>query len=67
MNFDLQRVIASKRAYRQKLAARPIAEKLELLDELRARTLAIQRASTATRNLGAVREPTVPYQDARHT
>lgn len=57
MNFDLQRVLASKRAYRQKLAARPIAEKLELLDQLRARALVIQRATAATRNPGVVMEP----------
>ena len=45
MSFDLQRMLASKRALRQKLADRPLAEKLRLLDELRAAALAIRRAS----------------------
>src|SRR5437660_1022103 len=31
MTFDLERIWASKRAYRQTLAAKPIAEKLRLL------------------------------------
>ncbi len=47
MSFDLQRMIESKRAYRQKLASRPITEKLRLLDELRARALDLRRASPA--------------------
>ena len=47
MSFDFQRVLASKQAYRQKRAARPVAEKLRLLDELRARALAIRRSSVA--------------------
>jgi len=35
MNFDLQKILESKRACRRDLAARPIGEKLpELLDEL---------------------------------
>jgi hypothetical protein len=38
MTFDLERVIASKRAYRQRLAMRPIGEKLRLLDAARPRT-----------------------------
>ena len=45
MSFDLQRMLESKRALRQKLAARPVAEKLRLLDELRAAALAIRRAA----------------------
>ena len=42
MSFDLQRILESKRALRRKLAARPVAEKLRLLDELRDRALAIR-------------------------
>ena len=45
MSFDLQRMLASKRALRQKLAARPVAEKLRLLDELRERELSIRRVA----------------------
>lgn len=48
MNFDLQKIIASKRALRRDLAARPLAEKLRLLDVLRERELAIRgRRETA--------------------
>jgi hypothetical protein len=61
MNFDLQRVLESKRAFRQKLAAKPLAEKLRLLDELRARALAIRRSAAAARDLGKVSEPPADY------
>jgi hypothetical protein len=43
--FCLSRVLASKSAYRRQLAARPLGEKLHLLDELRERALAIHRAA----------------------
>jgi hypothetical protein len=36
---DLQAILESKRRYRQRLAARPIAEKLGMLDALRERAL----------------------------
>jgi len=45
MSFDLQRVLESKRALRQQLAARPVAEKLRMLDDLRERALALRGAS----------------------
>lgn len=45
MTFDLARILQSKREIRQRLAARPIAEKLAMLDALRERTLAIRPAS----------------------
>ena len=47
MTFDLARILESKRAYRCKLAALPIAEKLVLLEELRDRTVAINLAAAA--------------------
>lgn len=56
MNFDLQRMLASKRAFRQKLAAKPVAEKLRLLDELRASALTIRRSSPVVRDPGMVAE-----------
>ena len=62
MNFDLQRMLESKRAFRQELAARPVVEKLRLLDELRARALVIRRASTALREPGVVSDPTSEYR-----
>jgi len=48
MSFDIQRILESKRALRQRLAARPVVEKLRLLDAMRERALAIRNASPAT-------------------
>jgi len=45
VTFDLQRILDSKRAHRQRLAARPIGEKLRLLDDLRERALALRAAT----------------------
>ena len=42
MTFDLHKILASKRALRRNLAARPIGEKLRLLDALREREIAIR-------------------------
>ncbi len=42
MSFDLKKILESKRALRRHLAARPVAEKLRLLDALRERQLAIR-------------------------
>lgn len=66
-DFDLTRVLESKRAYRQQLATRPLAEKLRLLDELRARALAIQRASRSNHpsGLSQVGESSTPYDSKR--
>jgi hypothetical protein len=55
MTFDWQKVTESKKAYRKKLAARPIAEKLRLLDAMRERALAI-RSATVTKTT-RVEEP----------
>jgi len=43
----MQRILESKRAYRHALAAKPIAEKLRMLDALRERALAIRRSAPA--------------------
>ncbi|MBE0540510.1 MAG: hypothetical protein IH623_03905 [Verrucomicrobia bacterium] len=48
MTFDLAKIRQSKREFRQRLAARPIEEKLALLDALRERALAIRPARAAT-------------------
>jgi len=45
VKVDLERVSQRKRDFRRLAAARPIAEKLRMLDALRERTLAIRRAS----------------------
>ena len=42
MSFDLDRILESKRALRRQLAARPVAEKLRLLDAMRERAVAIR-------------------------
>lgn len=44
MTFDLAKILQSKRDYRQRLAGRPIEEKLAMLDALRERTLTIHPA-----------------------
>ncbi len=52
MSFDLARIMQSKRAFRQQLAAKPIEEKLAMLDALRARTIALRGSR---QNLNRVR------------
>lgn len=44
MPFDLEKVIESKQQMRRKIAACPIAEKLEMLDTLRERSLMLRAA-----------------------
>jgi hypothetical protein len=48
----------SKRAFRQKLAHLPIAEKLRMLDALRHRSLAIRGAPESNRTAKAIVEKT---------
>jgi hypothetical protein len=60
MSFDLQKMLESKRALRRELAARPIAEKLRILDALRERELAI-RGLPSTAGSSAMREQPTPY------
>jgi hypothetical protein len=60
MNPDLRKILESKRALRRDLAARPIAEKLRMLDALRERELAIRgRAERA--DLTVLHEAVAPY------
>ncbi len=49
MNFDVERIVAGKRAERERLKNLPIAEKLRMLDDLRERTLVIRAAGEANR------------------
>jgi hypothetical protein len=60
MSFDLQAILASKRALRRELAARPVAEKLRMLDALRERALAIRPAKPSP-GTGVLREEPPPY------
>ena len=46
MSFDFERIWKSKRALSERLAARPLAEKLRLLDALRARAIALRAAGS---------------------
>lgn len=59
MSFDLQEMLRSKQALRQRLTTLPIVEKLRLLDELRQRAVAIRGAGTHTGNV--VREEPATY------
>ncbi len=46
MTVEMREIPKSKRALRQRFAAKPIAEKLRLLDKLRERTLTIVACRT---------------------
>jgi hypothetical protein len=63
MTFDWQKVTESKKAYRKKLAARPIAEKLRLLDAMRERAIAT-RSATVTKTT-RVEEPPPSYGESK--
>jgi hypothetical protein len=43
MTVDLTKILESKRALRRELAARPVAEKLRMLEVMRERDMAILR------------------------
>jgi len=63
MSFDLEKILESKRALRRDLAARPIAEKLRMLDALRERALTLRTASEPERmETDALRETPAPYR-----
>ncbi len=63
MSFDLQKILESKRAFRRHLAARPIAEKLRMLDALRERELAIR--GRPGQSASALHEGPPPYRVER--
>ena len=63
MTFDLQLILESKRALRCELAARPIAEKLRMLDSLRERALAVRGSAPAPGTEAAMlSESPLPYR-----
>jgi hypothetical protein len=64
MSFDLQKILESKRAFRRDLAARPIADKLRMLDVLRERELAIRNRATQS-EAGVLREQPAPSRTKR--
>lgn len=61
MTFDLAKILQSKRDFRQRLATRPIAEKLALLDVLRERAVAIRPVRLAPA-AGVLHEEPPPYR-----
>lgn len=61
MTFDLQAILESKRALRRNLAARPIGEKLRMLDALRERELAI-RGRAPHADSSVLRDNPAPYR-----
>jgi len=61
MTFDLEKILESKRRFRQQLAARPIEEKLAMLDALRERSLAI-RAAQPILKAGALHQQPPSYR-----
>ena len=61
MSFDLQKILESKRAFHRDLAARPIAEKLRMLDALRERELAI-RGRAGQSAATTLHEEPAPYR-----
>lgn len=65
MTFDLTKILNSKRKFRGELAARPIAEKLAMLDALRERELAIRQSGQRATGSRALHEEPAPYRIGR--
>ena len=61
MTFDPAKILQSKNEFRQRLAARPIEEKLAMLDALRERAHALRPMPSAART-GALHEGPPPYR-----
>lgn len=65
MNFDIKKMLASKRALRRDLSARPVAEKLRMLDAMRERELAIRGsvvvAAECLATQGQISQPVVEF------
>lgn len=59
MNFDFDRVWKNKRVLRERLARRPVAEKLRLLDAMRERAVTIRAAKACRPTTG--QEPPPNY------
>ena len=62
MSFDLEKILESKRALRRQLAARPVAEKLRMLDALRERALVLRASASREADTNALREEPAPYR-----
>ncbi len=64
MTFDLQKMLESKRAYRARLAALPIGEKLRMLDALCERQRAILGSATDSEE-SVLREEPGTYEERK--
>ena len=64
MSFDLRKILDDKRRLRRELTARPIEEKLRMLDALRQRELAI-RGRAANSDPDFRRDEPAPYRTKR--
>lgn len=64
MTFDLKKMIESKRAYRVRLAALPIGEKLRMLDVLCERQRSI-RGSASRSEATVLREEPGTYEERK--
>ena len=64
MTFNIVKILQGKREFRQRLAARPIEEKLAMLDALRERTLAIRPTRSAA-DPAVLREAPPAYRTQR--
>ena len=62
MSSDLQKILESKRTFRREVAARPIAEKLRMLDALCERELAIRGRNGNLTTPPALHEASPPYR-----
>jgi hypothetical protein len=58
----LAKILESKRDYRRQLAARPISEKLAILDELRERELAIRQSAQPGKKPDALHDEPLPHR-----
>ena len=65
MNFDIEQMVASKQAFRQRLANLPVAEKLRLLDAMRERAVIIRQATDRESNV--VHEESTHYGTTKDT
>ena len=59
MSFDLEQMLRSKKAFRERLSRLPIGEKLRLLDAMRERALVIRGATL--REASTVQEKPARY------
>ncbi len=65
MSFDLEQMLRSKKAFRERLARLPIGEKLRLLDAMRERAVIIREATDRESN--AVHEESTQYRTRKET